>query len=99
MEEPVRHWTPSIATSQVAVYSGDKFPQWNQNVFLGSLARQMMIRFEMKDGKVVHEELLLSNLGRIRDIKTGPDGLLYVALEQLNGASGWLVRLVPADGP
>ncbi len=98
MEQPVRHWTPSIATSQVAVYSGNKFPHWYQNVFVGSLAQQKLIRFEMKDGKVAHEELLFTNLGRIRDIKTGPDGLIYIALEQLNGASGWLVRLVPADG-
>lgn len=97
MEQPVRHWTPSIAASQVAVYTGDKFPGWRRNVFVGSLAQQKLFRFEMQDGKIVHEELVLSNLGRIRDIKTGPDGLLYLALEQLAGASGWLVRLVPVE--
>ncbi|HWA24811.1 MAG TPA: PQQ-dependent sugar dehydrogenase, partial [Lacunisphaera sp.] len=97
LEQPVRHWTPSIATSQVAVYTGDKFSGWKGNVFVGSLAKQKFIRFEMKAGRVVHEEEIFQNLGRIRDIKTGPDGLLYVALEQLNGAPGWLVRLVPAS--
>jgi len=97
MEQPARHWTPSIATSQVAVYTGGKFPRWKSNVFLGSLAQQKFLRFEVVGGKVVHEEEIFSNLGRVRDIKTGPDGLLYIALEQLNGASGWLVRLVPAD--
>jgi glucose/arabinose dehydrogenase len=96
MEQPARHWTPSIATSPIAFYTGDKFPQWQGNLFLGSLAQQKFIRFEVQDGKVVHEEELFTNLGRVRDIKTGPDGYLYVALEELHGASGWLVRLVPA---
>ncbi len=96
MEQPARHWTPSIATSPIGFYTGDKFPQWRDNLFLGSLAQQKFIRFELKDGKVAHEEEVFSNLGRVRDIKTGPDGYLYVALEELHGASGWLVRLVPA---
>jgi len=98
LEQPVHHWTPSIAASQVAVYTGDKFPGWKRNVFVGSLAKQKLIRFEMSEGHVVHEEEIFHNLGRIRDLKTGPDGLLYIALEQLNGAPGWLVRLVPATG-
>ncbi len=96
---PKRHWTPSIATSQVAFYTGDRFPDWKGNLFLGSLAQQKLIRFQLDGGRIVHEEEIWTNLGRIRDIKTGPDGLLYVALEQLHGASGWLVRLVPAGTP
>ena len=97
MEQPARNWTPSIAVSQVMVYTGDRFPAWRDNLFVGSLAQQKFLRLEVKDGQVTHEEELFVNLGRVRDIKTGPDGLIYVLLEELHGASGWLVRLVPAD--
>jgi glucose/arabinose dehydrogenase len=97
MEQPILHWTPSIATSQIAFYTGDRFPYWKEHLFLGSLAQQRFIRFEVDGRKIVHEEELFRNLGRIRDIKTGPDGLIYVALEQLRGQSGRLVRLVPAE--
>lgn len=99
MEQPVKFWTPSIATSQISFYTGDRFPQWKNNLFLGSLAQQRFIRFEISGRTIVHEEEIFRNLGRIRDIVTGPDGLLYVALEQLGGASGQIVRLVPADAP
>ena len=97
MEQPARHWTPSIATGQVAFYTGDKFPDWKGDLFLGSLAQQQLIRFKVDDDHVVHEEEIFSHLGRVRDIRTGPDGYLYVALEQIGNASGWLVRLVPAE--
>lgn len=97
MDQPARHWTPSIAVSPLGFYTGDKFPRWRGNLFVGSLAQQKFIRFEVQDGKITHEEELFSHLGRVRDIKTGPDGYLYVAFEELHGASGWLVRLVPAE--
>jgi len=97
MEQPVRHWTPSIAVSQVAIYSGDRFPAWRGHLLVGSLAQQKLLRLEIQNGQVVHEEELLSHLGRIRDIKTAPDGHLYLVLEQLHGASGWVVRLVLDD--
>ena len=97
MEQPVLHWTPSIATSQIAFYTGDRFKAWQNNLLLGSLAQQRFIRFEVDGRKIAHEEELFKNLGRIRDIKTGPDGLIYIALEQLHGQSGRLVRLVPAE--
>jgi glucose/arabinose dehydrogenase len=95
MEQPARHWTPSLAVSPIAFYTGDKFPKWKGNLFLGSLATQKLLRFEVAGGKILHEEELLSHHGRVRDIRTGPDGYLYVALEQIGTASGWLVRLVP----
>jgi len=97
MEQPILHWTPSIATSQIAFYTGDRFPKWQHNLLLGSLAQQRFIRFEVDGRKIVHEEELFRNLGRIRDIKTGPDGLIYIALEQLRGQSGRIVRLVPTE--
>lgn len=97
MEQPVRHWTPSIATSQIAFYPGDAFPEWKNRLFLGSLAAQRLILLEIEGGKVAHEEDIFTGYGRVRDIHTGPDGLIYVALEQIGSASGRLVRLVPVS--
>ncbi len=92
--QPVKHWTPSIATSPLHFYAGDAFPRWKNNLFLGSLAQQQLWRFETNDGRIVAEELIWEKLGRIRDIRTGPDGKLYLALE-LPGEPGFIVRLVP----
>jgi glucose/arabinose dehydrogenase len=95
MEQPARHWTPSIAVSPIAFYTGNQFPDWKGSLFIGSLAQQQLFRFQVEDGKILHEEEIFSKLGRVREIRTGPDGYLYVALEQIGAASGWLVRLVP----
>lgn len=99
LEQPARHWTPSIATSQLAFYTGDQFPEWKDNLFLGSLAMQKLIRFKVDGSDLVEEEEIFSQLGRVRDIRTGPDGYLYVALEQIGTVSGQLVRLVPVSKP
>ncbi len=95
MEQPIRHWTPSIATSQIAFSTAEAFPQWKNQLFLGSLATQRFIRLEIQDDRIVSEEEIFKGLGRVRDIHSGPDGLLYIALEQIGNASGRLVRLVP----
>jgi glucose/arabinose dehydrogenase len=97
MEQPARHWTPSIAVSQAGFYSGDRFPNWKGSLFVGSLAMQKLLRFEVSGGRILHEEEIFSHLGRIRDIRTGPDGYLYLALEQIGMTSGRLVRLVPVN--
>lgn len=94
MEQPVINWTPSIAVSQVEFYHGDQFPKWKNNLFIGSLAQQKLIRVVVENGREVLREEVFNGLGRIRDIKTGPDGFLYLALE-LIGKPGRLVRLVP----
>jgi glucose/arabinose dehydrogenase len=96
MEQPVINWTPSIAVSQIEFYRGDKFPKWKHNLFIGSLAQQKFIRVVVEDGREVHRENVFEGFGRVRDIKTGPDGALYLALE-LIGKPGLVVRLVPAD--
>jgi glucose/arabinose dehydrogenase len=96
MESPVLHWTPSIAVSQIEFYTGNRFPKWKDQLFLGTLASQKLMRLVLEGGRVVHTEELLRNHGRVRDIKTGPDGALYVAIE-LIGKPGKIVRLVPAD--
>lgn len=96
MEQPVINWTPSIAVSQIEFYTGDRFPRWKGNLFIGSLAQQKFIRVVVDGDRVVSREEVFNGYGRVRDIKTGPDGCLYLALE-LIGKPGRIVRLVPAD--
>ncbi len=93
MEQPLYVWVPSIAPSGMAFYRGDKFPGWNKSLFVGALAGEALVRLEIDGDKVMHEERLLRDkLGRIRDVRTGPDGYLYLTLDESDGR---LVRLEP----
>jgi aldose sugar dehydrogenase len=95
MEQPVHHWTPSIAPSGMAFYTGDVFPRWRGNVFVGALAHTHVTRLVMDGNRVVDEEPLFREMGqRIRDVRQGPDGHLYLLTDQRNGR---LLRLEPAD--
>jgi len=98
MEQPVLHWMPSIAVSPIHFYVGDAFPRWKNQLFLGALAQQELHRMEVEGDRIVHRELILKGKGRVRDIITGPDGYLYVALE-IPGPDtpDHIIRLVPAD--
>jgi glucose/arabinose dehydrogenase len=96
MEQPVVHWTPSIAVCPVTIYTGDKFPKWKNQLLVGSLAQQKFLRLVTENGKVTHQEEVFKNRGRIRDIQVGPDGLIYLAFEP-PGQPGRIARLVPAD--
>jgi len=97
MAQPLHYWVPSIAPSGMAFYSGDRFPQWQGNLFVGSLKFRQLVRLELDGETVVHEERLLSDeLGRIRDVRQGPDGLLYLLTDADDGK---LVRLLPAAQP
>jgi glucose/arabinose dehydrogenase len=94
MEQPIKYWVPSIAPSGMAFYTGDLFPAWKGNLFIGALAGQMLVRLELDGDKVTKEERLLTNLGeRIRDVRQGPDGALYLATDS---ASGRILRVTPA---
>lgn len=97
MENPVIDWTPSIAASQIEFYRGDKFPRWKGHLLVGSLAQQKFLRVVVEGSRVVHYEEVFKRLGRIRDIKTGPDGMIYLAIERI-GKPGAIVRMVPAEG-
>jgi len=99
LEPPAWHWTPSIAVGPLHFYHGAAFPRWRNHLFVGSLAQQKLLRMEAAAGRVGRVELVFEKLGRIRDIKTGPDGLLYVALEIPGPHPGRIIRLRPADGP
>lgn len=93
VEPPVLQWTPSIAPSGMAFYSGDVFPAWKGSLFVGSLKFQILARLELDGGRVVHEERLLGELGRrIRDVRQGPDGHLWLVDE----TEGRILRLDPA---
>ena len=92
MDEPITYWLPSIAVCGLDFYSGDKFPKWNNDLLVGALAQQEVRRLRIVDKKVVSQEIILKNIGRVRDVATGPDGLIYVIL---NGPDR-LVRMVPA---
>jgi len=95
MEQPVVYWDPSIAPSGMTFYDGKAFPQWRGDVFLGALAHRHLRRLEMDGDEVVAQEELLGDLGaRIRDVRTGPDGMLYVLTD---AADGRILRLEPAD--
>ncbi len=93
--QPLLQWTPSIAPSGMAFYRGDKFPAWRGNLFVGALRGQMLVRLELDDERIVREERLLENkVGRIRDVRNGPDGYLYLLIDD---ARGRIVRLEPAS--
>ena len=93
LEQPLHIWVPSIAPSGMAFYSGKAFPQWQGSILLGALRSQTLVRLELKGERVVREErLLVGQVGRIRDVRVGPDGLVYLLIDSPDGA---LVRLEP----
>lgn len=91
MEQPVIYWQPSIAACGLSFYRGDKFPKWKNDLFAGALAQQEIRRLRIVDRKVVEQEVVLKNIGRVRDVTDAPDGFIYVIL---NGPDR-LIRLVP----
>jgi aldose sugar dehydrogenase len=93
MEQPVHVWVPSIAPSGMAFYTGKAFPQWQSSLLIGALRAQGLIRLELNGERVVREERLLVNqVGRIRDVRVGPDGLIYLLTDSPDGK---LLRLEP----
>jgi aldose sugar dehydrogenase len=97
MEQPLHYWVPSIAPSGMAFLTSDKYGKaWQGSLFIGSLKFAYLARMELAEpfkGKVVREQKLLEGVGRIRDVRQGPDGLLYVLTD--NSSDGKLIRLMP----
>jgi len=90
VEEPIYYWVPSIGPSGMAFYTGDQFPEWKGNLFIGAMPGQHLVRLVLKDNRVVAEEkLLVDRKQRIREVRQGPDGYLYIFM----GTD--LVRLTP----
>lgn len=95
MEQPVYYWAPSIAPSGMSFYTGDKFPNWQGDLFIGSLKFDSLVRLELEGNSVIAEQRMLQGrLGRIRDVRQGPEGYLYLLTDEDNGK---LVRLAPLD--
>ena len=94
MAQPIRYWgVPSISPSGLAFYTGEDFSSWRGNLFLGALSGRALIRLVLDGTKIVHEERLLLDFGeRVRDVRQGPDGRLYLLTDAPNGA---LLRLDP----
>ena len=90
MEQPLHYWVPSIAPSGMAFVNSDRYPAWKGNLLVGSLKFQYLNLVFLDKGKVVKEEKLMEGMGRVRTVKVGPDGYIYVSVEQLG-----IVRLMP----
>ena len=91
--DPVYYWDPVIAPSGMEFYTGDAFPEWRGSVFIGGLVAKAVVRLSLEDGRVTGEEHLLGDRGRrIRDVRQGPDGALYVVTDHSNGE---LWKIVP----
>jgi aldose sugar dehydrogenase len=94
MQQPVYYWDPSIAPSGMAFYTGDLIPEWKGNLFVGALAGQALHRLVLDGEKIVGEERLLGDLGeRIRDVRSGPDGALWLLADSPEGR---VLRVTPA---
>ncbi len=95
MEQPVYYWDPSIAPSGMAFYTGDRFPGWRGSMLVGALSGKLVSRLETDGNRVTGEERMLQNLGeRIRDVRQGPDGLVYLLTDSPQGR---ILRVRPAD--
>ncbi len=94
MAQPAKYWVPSISPSGLTFYDGAAFPKWQGNLFLGALSGEVLVRLELEGDRVVHEERLLEDFDeRIRDVRQGPDGFLYILTDS---GDGQLLRLEPA---
>lgn len=97
MEQPVHVWVPSIGTSGLLLYTGGAFPQWRGNVFAGGMSGEQLVRLSLDGRRVTNVETLVQRRGRIRDVRQGPDGFIYLAIEDRQGAPTPVVRLEPVN--
>jgi glucose/arabinose dehydrogenase len=95
MEQPIKYWVPSIAPSGMAFYTGTLFPKWRGSLFTGALAGQMLVRLSLNGNVVTSEERILRNLNeRIRDVRQGPDGALWLLTDS---SAGRILRVTPTE--
>ncbi|MCK4564928.1 MAG: PQQ-dependent sugar dehydrogenase, partial [Verrucomicrobia bacterium] len=93
MEQPVWYWRPSTAVCAIDFYHGDLFPKWNNKLLVGALKYEDVRLLDIENGRVMHEEVILKNAGRVRDVVCGPDGAIYVVLNN----PGTILRLTPKE--
>ncbi|MGD0496822.1 MAG: PQQ-dependent sugar dehydrogenase [Bryobacteraceae bacterium] len=107
MDQPVVYYTPAIAPSAIAFYTGDRYPRWkNTSLFVCALIGEQLRRLEVKGEEVTHQEVVFAQFGRVRDIVQGPDGYFYLALQNPTGVNGlplsadtpgMVIRLIPVQ--
>jgi glucose/arabinose dehydrogenase len=97
MEQPVHIWVPSIGISGMMIYTGDKFPQWRGNLFVGGMVGQQLARLTLQGQKVLSEEKLAQQLGRIRDVRESLDGYIYLVIDDRDGKPTPVLRLEPVE--
>ncbi|MFO8001189.1 MAG: PQQ-dependent sugar dehydrogenase [Marinilabilia sp.] len=93
MEQPVLQWTPSIAACGMAFADGNRYPQWENDIFSGSLSFRYVVRTKLDGSEVIEDEIMLREAGRVRSIETGPEGHLHVGVEN----PGYVVKLIPVE--
>ncbi len=97
VEEPLTFWDPSIGASGLAIYEGDAFPDWQGKLFVGALVDEEVRMLTLSDGAVTDEQAMFSEIGaRIRDVRTGPDGMLYLLTDSEQGK---VIRVIPRSDP
>jgi len=97
MEQPAHVWVPSIGISGAMFYTGDKFPQWKGNAFVGGMAGQRLERLTINGQNVTSRETLVPGMGRVRDVRQGLDGFIYIAIEDRDGKPTPIYRLEPVE--
>jgi aldose sugar dehydrogenase len=97
MEQPIRVWVPSIGISALMIYTGDRFPQWRGNLFIGGMAGQQLSRLTLNGQRIINEETLVQQRGRIRDIRQGPDGHIYLVTDDRDGKPTPILRVEPVE--
>ena len=97
MENPAHVWVPSIGTSGMMIYTGDQFPEWRGNLFAGGMVGEQLARLTVDGDVILSEETLVQYRGRIRDVRQGPDGYIYLAIEDRAGDPSPIVRLEPVN--
>ena len=95
MEQPVNVWVPSIGVSGLMIYTGDKFPEWKGSVFVGGLSGEQLSRLTLDGQKAELAEILVRHRGRIRDVRQGPDGFIYLAIDSEKGDPTPILRMEP----
>jgi len=97
MENPHHVWVPSIGVSGLMVYTGDRFPEWKGDIFAGGLVGEQLVRITLEGDQVINTESLARRMGRIRDVRQGPDGHIYLVIEGRGGVLTPILRLEPAE--
>jgi glucose/arabinose dehydrogenase len=97
MQQPVHIWVPSIGISGMMIYTGDKFPQWRGNMFAGGMVGQQLARLTLQGQRVTTEETLAQQQGRIRDVRQGLDGFIYLVTDDRDGKPTPVLRLEPIE--